>query len=94
MAKRRGRRSGRRSRKIPILATVGALAYAGHVYSGYKQNGVDGIASFGLGYTNGRFNLGDFVGAVAPVVVGTAASAGASKLGLNRYLAKVPLFKL
>lgn len=97
MAKKKRSRKGR---KIPALATVGAVAFGLNAWDGWNGKtgggpGVKGLLWSTLGVDNsGKFQMAQFLKNVAPPVVGSLGSAAASKFGLNRYLAKVPMFKL
>jgi hypothetical protein len=98
------KKGGHKSKKIPMAATAGAAIYGYGIYQGWLgKNGsgpgaVPGIrgaqyAALGID-NNGQFHLMDSIKAVAPVIVGAGISIMASKLGINRKLAKVPLFNL
>ena len=90
----------RRSKKIPILATAGAAAYGLNAYTQYNAAGGGAPGQKALIWNTigidsaGTFHMDKFLMNITPPVVGALGSMGASKLGLNRYLAKVPLVKL
>jgi hypothetical protein len=92
---RRKKSHGHKSRKIPLLATVGVAAYGANIYNGYKAGQLPGATFAALGVNaSGQFSMAQFGKSIAPVAVGVIGSMIASKTGVNRYLAKVPLFKL
>lgn len=92
MAKKK--RSGHRSKKIPVFATAGVAAYGLQAYKGYKAGGLTEAAAWLIGTdASGKFHPDWLIRDVSPVLVGAVGSAAASKLGLNRYV-KVPIFKL
>jgi len=94
------KRSSRRSKKIPVLATAGALVFGMNAYNGYmgkagSQGGAKGVAWTTVGIDNGgNFQMHQLIKNVAPVAIGVIGSAAASKFKLNRYLSGIPLFKL
>ena len=100
MARFRRKKSSRRSKKIPVLATAGVGVFALNAYSGYmgkagSQGGAKGIAWTTLGIDNsGKFVMSQFIENMAPLAVGIIGSAAASKFGLNRRISAIPVFKL
>jgi len=82
------------SKKIPILATMGVVASGMSIYQNVKDDHVNGIrTSMGLDDIGGWHADWAFK-TVGPVVLGSVGSALASRFKLNRYLSKVPIFKL
>ena len=90
----RRKRSGHKSRKIPLLATAGAAVFALHAYDGYKQSGANGFAYNTIGVSQGTFHMDTFVANMMPLVAGVGGSMLASKTKANRYLAGIPMIKL
>jgi len=91
----RKRKSARKSKKIPILATAGALAFGWYVYERTKAEGLNGLKASTIGVdTAGKWHANAFIRNVAPLAIGAGGSALGAKLGLNRYFAKIPFFKL
>lgn len=95
----RKKRSGRREKKIPVLATAGAAIFAMRVYDGYRgaggsKAGVPGIAWTTIGMDNsGKIQGKKIVNNLAPLAIGIGGSMLASRMGANRYL-KLPFIKL
>lgn len=97
MAKHK-RSSGHRKKKIPILATGGAVLQGLRLYSSYNagatgRKGNQVLSDMGIA-TGQAFNIAKCVGYWSPVLIGAGGSAVMSKLGFNRYMAKVPIFGL
>jgi len=97
MAKKK--RSGRRgSKKIPILATVGAGLFALEAYNGWQGKtgagtGINGLKWSTLGIDNkGKFQMAKLIQNLTPVAVGVGGSILASKVKANRYVS-IPMFK-
>lgn len=91
---RKHKRSGHKSRKIPVLATAGVGAYALQAYRGYKSGGLTEAAAWLIGTdSTGKFHAEWLIRDVTPVIVGAAGSMIASKSHINRYL-HVPGVKL
>ena len=93
MAKRK--RSGRKSKKIPALATAGLIAAGFQAYKGYQAGGVTEMAAWTVGTdSEGKFHPDWLLRNVMPIAAGALGSAVASKLKVNRYISSVPFFKL
>lgn len=94
MARRRGKKSRRGgSKKIPLGAT-GAMAVM--VYGGVKGYQAGQIPGAILGATGFDVRAGKFTAPqniLGPAVL-IGVSMAASKLGVNRYLSKVPFVKI
>ena len=98
MARRRykkARRSGKR--KMPIAATMGAVAPAAIVLtSGRDARGMmkDGILAYtGFNIDSKEFHIGSAWGLMA-AAAGVGVSMLASKSGANRYLSGIPFVKI
>jgi hypothetical protein len=98
MAKKKN--GSRKSRKVPILATGGTILTGINIYNKYQAarpglKAEDFVTSFtGLSMASGKgFSLSKTVYNLAPAIIGVGGSMLASKLGMNRYMAKVPFFK-
>jgi len=97
MAKRRYKKSrGHSKRKIPIAATLGAVAPAVMIAtSGRDARGMakDAVLAYtGFNVDSKEFHIGSAYGLMA-IAAGAGVSMAASKFGLNRYI-QVPMFKL
>jgi len=94
MAKKHYRRSNKR--KIPILATAGAVATGVAMYTTVKDKGMPYLGYAVTGYDPGdkKIYTAKLVETYAPVALGVVGSMAASRLGLNRYLSHIPVFKL
>ena len=92
MAKKR--KSASRSRKIPVMGTIGAVATGLTIYEGYKNAGTDGLryTATGIG-EDGKFHMDRALSTYAPVIAGSVGSAIAAKMKLNRFI-KLPFVKL
>jgi hypothetical protein len=94
MVRHRKKSRSHRSRKVPILATVGAAAYALNAYEGYKSGGTKGFVWNTVGVdASGNFSMTKFVMNVKAPAAGIIGSALASKFKLNRYISGIPVFK-
>lgn len=91
---RKHKKSGHRSKKIPVLASAGIAAYGLQAYRGYKAGGLTEAAAWMIGTdASGKFHAEWLLRDLSPVVVGAVGSMVAAKSGINRYV-KVPMFKL
>ena len=96
MARRRYKKSRRGgSKKIPVLATSGALVFGIKAYNGYKATGADGLMWNTVGVdVSGKFHPAKFVENMMPVIAGVGGSMVAGKMKANRYLSSIPFVKL
>lgn len=86
---------GHKKKKIPLFATGGALVQGMRVYGDYNAavagKKTDTVLA-NMGIAKGKpFAPVTFLGYWSPALVGVVASAAASKFGLNKYMARVPI---
>lgn len=95
MARYRKKKSRSSKRKIPFAATGAALA-AGYQQIAYPlmHDNIQGAVSNITLMEAGKFNISRVQYFWGPVAAGVVISAAASKLGLNRYLSGIPIFKI
>lgn len=90
----------RHKQKLPLLATGGAAVYAYNIYSQQKTHAPGPDKTINIVYNATGFNIAtgkmDWTKAFqvfAPPVIGAAGSMLMSRMGMNRYLSKVPFVK-
>lgn len=94
-----GERKMAKKRKLPLLATAGALVFAANAYTGYTKGNAAGAGWPGfrwatIGVANdGKFYMDQFIKNILPPAVGAAGSMIAAKTGVNRYIQSVPFVK-
>lgn len=94
MARKKRSRSRGKS-KLPLMATAGVVGYGLNAFKGYQQSGSAGVIWNTVGVdANGTFSMQKLIMNVTPLAAGIAGSMIASKVGANKYLAKVPMFRL
>jgi hypothetical protein len=94
MRRYRKKSRSRHTKKVPVLATVGSLAYGLNAYEGYKSGGTKGLVWNTVGVdASGKFSMQKFITNIAPPAVGIVGSMVASKMKVNRYISGIPWFK-
>ena len=102
MARRKGKRSRKAAKKIPIIAIAGASVGTIGAIQEAKANGAEqGMRYFVMAYTgfdtkgDHAWNAGgvNLMNGAAPALIGAIGSKVASKVGLNRYLSAIPYLK-
>ena len=88
------RRHGHHKKKVPMFATSGALMQGLRLYTDYNaapvgKKGDTVLANMGI-VKGSPFVPMKFLGYWTPVLAGAVLSAGASNLGLNKYMSRVP----
>ena len=82
-------------KKIPVFATGGVIVQGLRIYSDYNAGPTGKKMSSvmtNMGIVAGKpFQPTTFLGYWSPVFIGVLTSATASKFGLNKYMAKVPV---
>ena len=96
---KRKKKGSRRSKKIPLAAAAGVgMAFAEPIQIGLQGNIMEALYSFGAGLTGYRpdqgWNPASMAKGALPIFVGALVSVAASKLGVNRRLQAIPLFKV
>ena len=87
--------------KLPVFATVGALAWGMGAYKAYQNGavnagyGTDAVTYYMTGYNKltNKWSASALLINSAPLIAGVAMSALASKTGFNRYLKGIPMVK-
>ena len=91
MARRKSKRGRKTKQKIPIFATAGTIGSGMVLYNTYKNGGADGAAKAAIGIgSSGGVETQVLKEVYTPVAIGMIGTMVASKLGINKHLAKVP----
>lgn len=94
MRRYRKKSRSRHAKKIPVLASVGVLAFGMNAYRGYQQDHAHGLQWNTIGVdANGKFSPSKFAQNIAPPVFGVLGSMAAGKFRMNRYISGIPWFK-
>lgn len=94
---RRKKRSGRRSKKIPVAATAGVAVGAYQAFKAVTAASDKGDAALQVmtGFSkSGTFAPNNLFIFWVPTLAGIAGSKAASKFGLNRAISNIPWFKI
>jgi len=100
MARRKKRNGGRKSKKIPVAATAGAILGTYNLVNGVMKSTPENrgahVVKTLVGYDpNAKaWDFSDAFGFYGPIAGGAIASALASKFGINRRLSQIPFLKI